>query len=79
MAVFVVLDPILIDICILLKLTSIPVIFYLFASSACRQRMFFYLNLGISRSEYYIIPFAVDFIAFALLMIISGFIGHAIP
>jgi len=78
MAVLAVFDPLLIPSFILLKLASIPVIFYLSASSARKQKMYFYINLGISRNEYLIIPFAVDLIAFFLLMIISGFIGYAV-
>ena len=40
--------------------------------------MYFYLNLGISRNEYYFIPFVVEFIAFVLMMILIGTIGYAI-
>lgn len=40
--------------------------------------MYFYLNLGISRKEYWIIPFAVEFVAFTVLMVISSIIGFAI-
>lgn len=78
MCAIVVFDPFLIPICLILKLFSIPVIFYLFATSAQKQKQYFYLNLGISRSEYYIIPFAIEFIAFVILLTISGFIGYAI-
>lgn len=78
MAGFTVYDPILLPECMLLKLASIPIIFYLISVSGQRQKMYFYLNLGISRNEFRIIPYAVDFIAFILLIIISGIIGHAI-
>ena len=78
MAGFTVYDPFLIPECMLVKLASIPVIFYLISVSGQRQKMYFYLNLGISRNEFRIIPYAVDFIAFILLIIISGIIGHAI-
>lgn len=40
--------------------------------------MYFYLNLGISRKEYYFIPFVVEFICFVILMFITGKIGYAI-
>lgn len=78
MAGFTVYDPFLIPECMLAKLASIPIIFYLISVSGQRQKMYFYLNLGISRNEFRIIPYAVDFAAFILLIIISGIIGHAI-
>ena len=78
MCALVVLDPFLIPICLILKLFSIPVIFYLFATSAQKQKQYFYLNLGISRREYYLIPFVMELIAFVLLIIVSGYIGYAI-
>ena len=40
--------------------------------------MYFYLNLGISRNEYYFSPCVVEFIAFVLMMILIGTIGYAI-
>ncbi|MCQ2116610.1 MAG: hypothetical protein MJY76_00505 [Bacteroidales bacterium] len=40
--------------------------------------VYFYLNLGISRKEYWLIPFVVEFAAFVVLMIISSIIGYAI-
>ena len=70
--------PELLPICIIIKLISIPFIFILNNSLARQQDMYFYLNLGISRSEYYIIPYAVDLAAFVILMIISCAIGNAI-
>ena len=78
MCAIAVLDPFSIPICLILKLFSIPVIFYLFVTSSQKQKQYFYLNLGISRKEYYTIPFAVEFIAFIILMIVSGYIGYAI-
>ena len=63
---------------IIIKLVSIPLIFILNNSLARQQDMYFYLNLGISRNEYYIIPYAVDLVAFIILMIISCAIGNAI-
>ena len=41
-------------------------------------RVYFYLNLGISRKEYWFIPFVVEFVAFIVLMVISSIIGYAI-
>lgn len=70
--------PELLPICIIIKLISIPLIFLLNNSLSRQQDMYFYLNLGISRNEYYIIPYAVDLAAFVILMIISCAIGNAI-
>ena len=63
---------------IIIKLISIPLIFILNNSLARQQDMYFYLNLGISRNEYYGIPYAVDLAAFIILMIISCAIANAI-
>ena len=76
MAAFVAFDPFIIPICLILKLFSIPVILYLTAAFQ-KQKIYFYLNLGISRKEYFVIPFAVEFVAFVLLMVITGIIGYA--
>ena len=78
MCAIAVLDPFTIPICLILKLFSIPVIFYLFATSSQKQKQYFYLNLGISRKEYYLIPFVVELIAFVILIIVSGYIGYVI-
>lgn len=78
MSVFVVLNPLFIPVCIFLKLMSIPIVFYLYTTMSKTTEMYFYLNLGISRNEYYFIPFVVEFIGFVLLMIIIGKIGYAI-
>lgn len=40
--------------------------------------LYFYLNLGISRVEYYAIPLTVESIFFVICMIVSGSIGYAI-
>lgn len=63
---------------IIIKLISIPLIFILNNSLTRQQNMYFYLNLGSSRNEYYAIPYAVDLAAFIILMIISSAIGNAI-
>ena len=57
---------------------SIPVLLYLFISLTRGLKIYFYLNLGISRVEYYAIPAIVEFIFFVICMIISGSIGYAI-
>jgi hypothetical protein len=65
-------------ICIILKLLSIPVVLYLFKSFQNKHTIYFYINLGISRIEYYIIPIVVEFMFFAVLLSISISIGNAI-
>ena len=78
MSAFVALKPTLIPAYIIMKLLSIPIIFYLYSNLSKKPEMYFYLNLSISRNEYYIIPFVVEFIAFVILMFITGKIGYAI-
>ena len=78
MSTLVVLKPTTVAICILLKIISIPVICYLVSSMTRSLGVYFYLNLGISRKECWIIPFVVEFVAFAMLMVISCLIGYAI-
>ena len=78
MSMLVVFQPVAIPTCIMLKLISIPIVFYLYTSLSKKVEIYFYLNLGISRNEYYIIPFVVEFIAFVILMFITGKIGYAI-
>lgn len=78
MSLLVVWKPWTVSSCILLKVFSIPVIWYLSATLTRSLRVYFYLNLGISRREYWLIPFAVEFVVFVLMMVISSFIGYAI-
>lgn len=78
MSALVVSEPTAMDICLLFKLFSIPVIWYLSSNLTKGLGVYFYLNLGISRREYWLIPFVVEFVAFVLLMVISSIIGHAI-
>ncbi len=78
MAVVVALSPNLIPSCILIKVVSIPIIHYLNVSMTNGMGIYFYLNLGISRKEYYSIPFIMDFLLFVLLMILAGVINYAI-
>ena len=77
MSALVVSEPTAVDICILFKLFSIPVIWYLSSNLTKGLGMYFYLNLGISRKEYWLIPFVVEFAAFVVLMVISSMIGYA--
>lgn len=77
-AVCVIASTVLLPVCLILKLMSIPLIFILRNSLTRQQDLYFYLNLGISRTEYMSIPYAVEFAAFVILMIISCSIGNAI-
>lgn len=65
-------------VCFLLKLFSIPVILYLYALLKKNMTIYFYINLGISRKEYYLIPVVLEFIVFVILLIASTAIGYAI-
>ncbi len=76
--VLVICFPSSLSVCLILKSLSIPVILYLFHSFRKETSIYFYINLGISRSEYYLIPIIVEFVAFALMMIIAVNIGYAI-
>lgn len=78
MSLLVVSEPTAVDICILFKLFSVPVIWYLSSTLSRGLGVYFYLNLGISRKEYWLIPFVVEFVAFVVLMVISSLIGYAI-
>ena len=78
MSTLVIFQPVAIATCIILKLISIPIVLYLYTTLSKKVEMYFYLNLSISRNEYYIIPFVVEFIAFVILMFITGKIGYAI-
>ena len=78
MSALVIFQPIAIPICVIFKMFSIPAVLYLYMTFSRKPEMYFYINLGISRNEYYMIPFAVEFIAFILMMIITGKIGYAI-
>lgn len=74
----VMIDPDMRDGCIVLKPVSIAILLYLFASLQKGQKIYFYLNLGISRAEYYAIPVVVEFIFFIICMIVSSLTGYAI-
>ena len=71
-------NPYAIPMGILLKLVSIPIILYLYTSLSKTTEIYFYLNLGISRKEYYLIPFVVEFIGFILFITLIAYLGNAI-
>ncbi|MCQ2162447.1 MAG: hypothetical protein MJY86_04125 [Bacteroidales bacterium] len=70
MLLLVLLDPAAVGICIILKSISIPVIWYLSSNLTRGLGVYFYLNLGISRKEFWLIPFAVEYVAFVVLMVL---------
>ena len=71
-------NPYAIPMCLLMKLASIPIILYLYVSLTRKTEIYFYLNLGISRKEYYYIPFVVEFVGFLIFISLIGFLGNAI-
>ncbi len=71
-------SPSSVSLCVLLKSLSVPVILYLFHSFRKETSIYFYINLGISRNELFLIPIVVEFVAFLLMMIITVNIGYAI-
>ena len=71
-------NPYAIPMGILLKLVSILIILYLYASLTKKTERYFYLNLGISRKEYYYIPFVVEFVGFLIFITLIGYLGNAI-
>ena len=70
--------PYAIPMAILLKLVSIPIILYLYTTFTKKTEIYFYLNLGISRKEYYYIPFVVEFVGFLIFITLIGYLGNAI-
>lgn len=70
--------PAMAPVCIILKLMCVPIILCLFKSFQGKHTIYFYLNLGISRNEYYAIPVVVELILFALLLTISISIGYVL-
>ncbi len=76
-AALVVGSPSSISLCVLLKSLSVTVILYLFHSFRKETSIYFYINLGISRNEYFLIPIVVELAAFVLIMIITWNIGYA--
>ncbi len=71
-------SPVSIPFCFIIKAVSIPVIHYLNLNFNKGLGIYFYLNLGISRREYHAIPFVLDFIAFIILITVTGVIGYAV-
>lgn len=78
MAVLVVFYPMMVSAFICIKIISALIIFYLRSILESGFRMYFYINLGISRREYLFIPAVVEFVAFMVLIVVSSITGHAI-
>ena len=71
-------NPYAIPMALLLKLVSIPIILYLYTMFTKNTEIYFYLNLGLSRKEYYLIPFVLEFIGFILFITLIAYLGNAI-
>ncbi len=78
MAALVIFSPLAIPVCVIIKMLSMPVIYYLNLQLSNESVLYFYLNLGISKREYHLIPFIIEFCVFMLLMVITGAIGYVI-
>lgn len=63
---------------LLLKAFSVPVILYLFTTLGKKDEIYFWLNMGISRKEYYLTPVVVDLLVFIVLISVCGFLGNVI-
>lgn len=57
--------------CKILKLLTIPVILYMFRKFDRSGALYFWLNLGISRTEYYVIPIVIEYIIFRILIYLA--------
>ena len=57
--------------CKILKILSIPIIFYIFRKFDRSSAIYFWLNLGISSVEYYVIPIVIEYVFFKLLIYVA--------
>ena len=57
--------------CKILKLLTIPVILYVFRKFDRSGALYFWLNLGISRTEYYVIPIVIEYLFFRFLIYLA--------
>jgi len=57
--------------CKILKLLTIPVILYVFRKFDRSGALYFWLNLGISRTEYYVIPIVIEYLFFRILIYLA--------
>ena len=57
--------------CKILKILSIPIILYIFRKFDRSSAIYFWLNLGISSVEYYVIPVVIEYVFFKLLIFVA--------
>ncbi len=57
--------------CKIFKLLTIPIILYVFRKFDRSGALYFWLNLGISRTEYYVIPIVIEYIIFRILIFLA--------
>ena len=57
--------------CKILKLLTIPIILYVFRKFDRSGALYFWLNLGISRTEYYVIPIVIEYLFFRILIYLA--------
>ena len=57
--------------CKILKILSIPIILYIFRKFDRSSAIYFWLNLGISSVEYYVIPIVIEYVFFKLLIYVA--------
>ena len=57
--------------CKIFKLLTIPIILYVFRKFDRSGALYFWLNLGISRAEYYVIPIVIEYIIFRILIYLA--------
>ncbi len=57
--------------CKIFKLLTIPVILYVFRKFDRSGALYFWLNLGISRTEYYVIPIVIEYLFFRFLIYLA--------
>lgn len=57
--------------CKIFKLLTIPVILYVFRKFDRSGALYFWLNLGISRTEYYVIPIVIEYLFFRILIYLA--------
>ena len=57
--------------CKIFKLLTIPIVLYVFRKFDRSGALYFWLNLGISRTEYYVIPIVIEYIIFRILIFLA--------
>lgn len=77
-ALFAVFLPDFVSGLLALKVFSIPVILYLYISLSKGERLYFYINLGLSRREIYGIPLVLDAVLFVVLITIILIISYVL-